>query len=110
MDDSHPLAFGLGEFLYIMKRSSTVHKYLEEGFFEKVAMPKMKAFDDRTIDTVVQIFRNQPTRIDRTHLNPYWSDYTLFADRYFKKKSKEDWKNMFQTEELKEIAISSITK
>jgi len=87
-----------------------VNQYLSEGYFEGISMPHMNICDEQSLKSVIQSFDSQLLSVSRSHLDAYWSDYTLFANRYFENYAKEDWIEMFQTEELKEIAICSISK
>lgn len=87
-----------------------VNQYLDEGFFEGISMPNMNVFDEQSLKSVTQSFDSHPLNVNRDHLDSYWNDYTLFANRYFESNTEEDWINMFRTEKLKEIAICSISK
>ncbi len=87
-----------------------VCKYLNEGHFEGIFMPKMNACDEQTINIVANCFDSKSIIVDRIKLDPYWHDYSLFANRYYENNTEEKWIDMFQTENLREIAICSITK
>lgn len=84
-----------------------VNQYLDEGFFEGISMPNMNIWNERLLKPIIQSFDSEPMNVSKEHLDSYWHDYTLFANRYIEKK---DWVKMFKTDKMKEIAVCSISK
>ncbi len=87
-----------------------VQNYLEEGYFEGIFMPKMTSFNKDMLKSVVDSFDNKVHSVDINHLDSYWHDYCLFANRNFDNINEEDWLNLFNLQELKDIATCSIAK
>lgn len=87
-----------------------VKKYLSEGFFEEVFMPPMNSYDQDSIQSVIDSFDGAKHTVSTDHLDSYWSDFCLFANRYSEELSEDKWLSLFQTEEIKNIAICSVTK
>lgn len=112
------LGMRLGKYTHICtslhiydKHLERVDSYLQEGLFEQLPMPAMSEFNDRILQYIVEAYQNKDDtlELDTNELPPYWHDFALFSDKYFSKHSTNDWLSLFKTEELKKIAINSIT-
>ncbi len=112
------LGLQLGKYTHICsslhvydKHIERLERYLSEGLFEHLAMPVMSEFNGRILQYIIEAFQDNDIilELDTSELPPYWSDFTLFSDKYFLKYSKEDWLSLFKTEELKKIAMNSVT-
>lgn len=112
------LGMRLGKYTHICtslhvydKHLERVNRYLQEGLFEQLPMPVMSEFDDRILQYIVEAYQNKDGIIElNTDEHPsYWHDFALFSNKYFSKNSPEDWLSLFRTEELKKIAINSVT-
>ena len=86
-----------------------IRSYTEEGYQEILEMPLMKLCSPEVFQEIALAFDASVNEFQSQYLDDYWSDFALFAHRYFQTKETE-WVNLFKIDEFSKIANNSITK
>lgn len=87
-----------------------MHHYVEEGYQEVIEMPPMKFCSPEILEEISLAFDNSIDDYQPQTLDDYWSDFVLFANRYFRNDNLEDWISQFRIDEFKNIANNSLYK
>ena len=88
-----------------------VEKYIDEGLFEHLSMPPMDDFNNEILESVVNAYKSDGlSSCELDKLPPYWHDFSLFSNQYFNKHKNQDWLSLFKTDEIRKIAINSLTR
>lgn len=82
--------------------------YVDEGYQEMIEMPPIKTCSQEIMNQVSKAYNNSIDHYEMQSLDEYWSDFILFADRYFKDADQEEWVTQFKMEEFRKIAFNSI--
>lgn len=84
-----------------------MQSYIEEGYHEIIEMPPMKLCSPEIFQEVSLAFNDSIDEFQPQNLDDYWSDFILFANRFF---NKTEWESKFKIDEFAKIANNSITK
>jgi len=88
-----------------------IKDYLNEGLHEPIEMPSIVDCSDKTLDLVSKEFDPKIEKSNLQELNNYWRDYSLFSQKHNKSNTdRQSWKDLFKNENMKSIALNSITE
>lgn len=88
-----------------------IEDYLNEGLQEPIEMPSVIDCSNEMLDLVSKEFNPKNEKSNLQELNDYWRDYSLFSRKHTGSSSdKQSWKELFKNENMKSIALNSITE
>ena len=88
-----------------------IKDYLNEGLHEPIEMPYIVDCSDEMLDLVSREFNPKIEKSNLQKLNDYWRDYSLFSQKHNGSNTdRQSWKDLFKNENMKFIALNSITE
>lgn len=88
-----------------------IKDYLNEGLHEPIEMPSMVDCSDEMLDLVSKEFDPKIKKSNLQEMNDYWRDYSLFSQKHNNSNTdRQSWKVLFRNENMRSIALNSITE